>query len=336
MAVMPVTETQQNGSHNREGIKVSILITTYNHEKYVRQTLDSALNQSVDFKYEILVGDDASQDATPHILREYTEKYQQIVHIFLHDKNLGASRNNYELLQQARGEYIATLDGDDFWTDSEKLKVQAEFLDAHPEFIGCTHECRIVNEDGSPSDVSKLSWISDKKIFSLKDFKGFILPGHPSSMMKRNIFKTPNNDYSILYKAHPMICDRTGMLLYLAEGNFFRIDRRMSAYRRIRKKHGDNLTSTLYVDDSKHLYNDYMFTCRLQEYAANELHIDGGFESRKRELFAGAACRSLLKPNGENINMLKEMLAKAKCPAFYLLALPYNVLKKLYTKFIYK
>lgn len=332
---MPVTEAE-HVFHDKKEIKVSILITTYNHEKYIRQALDSVLAQVLGFGIEILIGDDASQDSTPNILKDYAKKYPSKVHTFLQEKNIGASRNCYELLQQARGEYIANLDGDDFWTDPDKLRLQVEFLDAHPEFIGCTHECRIVNEDGSPSDVSKLSWISGKKIFSLKDFKGFILPGHPSTMMKRNIFKTSKHDYSILYKTHPMICDRTGMLLYLAEGNFYRIDRCMSAYRRMRKKHGDNLTSALYVDDGKHLYNDYMFTCRLQEYAENELHINGGFESRKRELFAGAVCRSLLKPNEENLKMLKDMLVKAYSPVLYLLALPYNVLKKLYMKFIYR
>lgn len=331
-----MTEARQEVFEKEKEIKVSALITTYNHEKYVRQALDSVLSQSVDFKYEILVGDDASQDSTPSVLKEYAEKYPQIIRIFLHNKNLGASRNNYELLLQARGKYIASLDGDDFWTDPEKLRLQTEFLDAHPEFIGCTHGYRIVNEDGSSSDITKLSWISEKKTFSLKDFRGVILPGHPSTILKRNIFKKPKHDYSILYKAHPMICDRTGMLLYLAEGDFFRIDRCMSAYRRIRKKHGDNLTSALYVDDGKHLYNDYMFTCRLQEYAKNVLHADGGFESRKRELFSGAVCRSLLKLDKENFKTLKMMLKNADSPVLYLLALPYNVLKKLYTKFIYR
>ncbi|MCR5335922.1 MAG: glycosyltransferase, partial [Synergistes sp.] len=222
-----MTETEPNSFHDKEEIKVSILITAYNHEKYIRQALDSVLSQTLDFKTEILIGDDASQDATPDILKDYANRYPSTVRIFLRDKNLGASRNCYELLQQAKGQYTATLDGDDFWTDPDKLRLQAEFLDAHPEFIGCTHGYRIVNEDGSLSDITKLSWISEKETFSLKDFRGVILPGHPSTMMKRNIFKKPKHDYSILYKAHPMICDRTGMLLYLAEGNFYRIDRCM-------------------------------------------------------------------------------------------------------------
>ena len=319
-----------------DDIKVSIIVLTYNHEKYVRQSLDSILMQRTNFSYEALVGDDASRDGTPEILREYAEKYPQIIRLFLRGKNLGASRNAYELTIRARGEYLATLDGDDFWTDPDKLQRQADFLDTHKGFIGCTHGYRIVNEDVSLSDITKLSWISEKETFSLKDFRGVILPGHPSTMMKRNIFKKPKHDYSILYKAHPMICDRTGMLLYLAEGNFYRIDRCMSAYRRMRKKHGDNLTSALYVDDGKHLYNDYMFTCRLQEYAENVLHVDGGFESRKKELFAGAVCRCLLRPDKENFKTAGMILKNADSPTLYLLALPYNVLKKLYTKFIYK
>ncbi|WP_352402139.1 glycosyltransferase [Synergistes jonesii] len=326
-----------NGANRQNNdIKVSVTVLTYNHEKYIRQALDSILMQRTNFSYEALVGDDASHDGTPEILREYAEKYPQIIRLFLRGKNLGASRNAYELTIRARGEYLAALDGDDFWTDPDKLQIQADFLDAHKEFIGCVHDYETVDEEGRSQGKKRISWISEKKIFALKDFKGVVLPGHSLTIMKRNIFKEPQHDYTIVYKAHPMICDRTGALLYLALGSFFRIERSMGAYRRVRKKSGSNLTSTLYLGDEDHLYNDYLYTDRLQNYAESVLQVDGGFEIRKRELFAGVLCRFFLRPSREKFKIIKEMLKNAKCPALYLLFVPYNILKKFYIKFIYK
>lgn len=317
-------------------IKVSVIMSSYNHEGYIRQALDSVIMQRTNFKYEILVGDDASQDGTPEILKEYSLVYPDILRVFLRERNLGVSRNAYELTTQARGEYIASLDGDDFWTDIDKLQIQADFLDRHSEFIGCVHEYETVNEEGLPLRKKRISWISEKKVFTLKDFKGVILPGHPSTTMKRNIFKNPKYDYSIVYEAHPMICDRTGVLLYLSQGNFYKIGRCMGVCRYIRKRSGDNLTSKLYCSDEQHLYSDFLYTCKLQRYAKDILHVDAGFEVRKRELFAGVVCRCLLKFDKESFRIVKEILGSADSVTLYLLALPYNVLRKLYIKFIYR
>ena len=83
-------------------IKVSVICVTYNHEKYIRQALDSILSQKTDFAFEVLVGEDCSTDGTADILREYEKLYPDIFRMYYRDPNLGATRNEYGLMPSAR------------------------------------------------------------------------------------------------------------------------------------------------------------------------------------------------------------------------------------------
>ena len=100
---------------SNQGILVSVIVLTYNHEKYIRQALDSILMQRVDFQYEILVGDDASTDSTQEILKEYDRNYPGKSRLFLRESNLGPTKNSYELLVSAKRDYPATCEGADYW-----------------------------------------------------------------------------------------------------------------------------------------------------------------------------------------------------------------------------
>ena len=324
-------DTLRCEQHEAYDVKVSVIVLTYNHEKYIRRAIESVLMQRADFHYEILVGDDASTDATPHILQEYADKYPEKFRLFLRGKNLGASRNGYELAVNARGKYIANLDGDDFWTDKEKLMLQSNFLDSHPQYIGCSHKYAIVDEDGLPiSSAPTVHWVSNKNkaVFTLKDFKGGILPGHPSTIMKRNIFINAKHDYSIIYKAHNMISDRTSALITLALGDYYIMDRSMGAYRHRLKYGGDNLTSILYLTDKNAILNDYIFTCKLQEYAEQILLVNGGFEKRKRELFVSAVFKAVINMDSKQMETAKKILKEAKHKSAYIVLFPLIFLKK--------
>ena len=122
--------------------KVSVFCTAYNHEPYIAEALESFLRQKTDFPFEILVTDDASTDGTTGIIREYAERYPEVIRFFHQEKNLFSQGINlYEevMYPNARGEYIAYCEGDDFWDDENKLQLQADFLDAHPEYSACVH-----------------------------------------------------------------------------------------------------------------------------------------------------------------------------------------------------
>ncbi|MCF6185625.1 MAG: glycosyltransferase, partial [Bacteroidales bacterium] len=113
---------------------VSILMLTYNHEKFIAQAIESVLMQKVSFNYELIIGDDCSQDNTQKIIREYQKKHPDIIKPVLRTKNIGANNNFVDIFKKATGKYIALLEGDDYWTDPNKLQKQVDFLEANPEY----------------------------------------------------------------------------------------------------------------------------------------------------------------------------------------------------------
>lgn len=124
-------------------IRVSIVCNCYNHEKYLRKCLDGFVSQVADFEYEVLINDDASTDNSPAIIKEYQEKYPDVI------KPIYQTVNQYsqdvsitKVFQYPRvsGEYVAFCEGDDYWTDPRKLQKQVDALDAHPEVDICAHK----------------------------------------------------------------------------------------------------------------------------------------------------------------------------------------------------
>ena len=134
-------------------VKVSVVTLAYNQERYIRQALDSILAQECDFTYECIIGDDCSTDATPEILREYAERFPDRINPVLRTTNLGARHNLADLLARCRGQYVAILDGDDYWTSPHKLQRQVEFMDAHPDCALSFHDVRAIDRDGNDCDI---------------------------------------------------------------------------------------------------------------------------------------------------------------------------------------
>jgi glycosyltransferase involved in cell wall biosynthesis len=141
--------------------KVSILVTTYNQEKFITQAVDSVLSQEVNFQYEIVIGEDASSDRTRKIVVEFAQLHPDKIRLLLRnpeeaerDRRIRkAGKINYlTTLRACRGEYIAILDGDDYFTSTYKLQKQVDFLDAHPECAICFHDVLAIYEDGKPPE----------------------------------------------------------------------------------------------------------------------------------------------------------------------------------------
>lgn len=128
---------------------VSIVVVTYNHEKFISQALDGILMQKTNFKYEIIVGDDASTDNTASIIRKYADNANDLFVTVLREKNVGAINNFVDLISKTRGKYVAICDGDDYWTDREKLQKQINFLEKNQEYSGCCHPVTEIFEDNS-------------------------------------------------------------------------------------------------------------------------------------------------------------------------------------------
>jgi glycosyltransferase involved in cell wall biosynthesis len=129
--------------------KVCVAMVTYNHEKFIARALDSILMQKTSFDYEIVIGEDCSADKTREILLNYRDRYPEKIRLLLNEKNLGMHENGSRVMSACKGQYIAMLDGDDYWTVSEKLQKQVDFLDSHPDCAACYHDTLIIYEDGS-------------------------------------------------------------------------------------------------------------------------------------------------------------------------------------------
>jgi glycosyltransferase involved in cell wall biosynthesis len=129
-------------------MEVTVLLTTYNHEKYIGQALDSVLMQKTGFDFEILVLEDCSTDRTQDILREYQIRHPHKIRLRLAARNdCHSSRPFAEAFRAISSPYIALLDGDDYWISSHKLQTQVEFLRAHPDCALCFHNALRVYED---------------------------------------------------------------------------------------------------------------------------------------------------------------------------------------------
>lgn len=154
-----------------EEIAVSIICLTYNQEKYIRDTMDGFLIQKTNFNYEILVHDDASTDGTVEILKEYHQKYPDIIRLILEVENQyskGVDLTKDICLPYVRGKYIAFCEGDDYWTYIGKLQAQYDIMEAEPGISMCYHNAVIHNEgkDNLFLNVSrhKSGYIKDRDI----------------------------------------------------------------------------------------------------------------------------------------------------------------------------
>ncbi|RIJ63535.1 glycosyltransferase [Rummeliibacillus sp. POC4] len=130
-----------------ENILVSINCITYNHEKYIADALDSFLMQKTNFKFEILIYDDASTDRTAEIIRKYEEKYPEIIKPIYQLENQYSKGVSIEMfnINRAKGKYLAICEGDDFWIDQYKLQKQVDYMEKHPECSLCVHAGNIVS-----------------------------------------------------------------------------------------------------------------------------------------------------------------------------------------------
>lgn len=315
-------------------IMVSVIVLTYNHEKYIRQALDSILMQQVNFKYEILVGDDYSNDGTREILMEYQNKYPDIFCVRLRQRNIGATKNLYELLMLAAGRYIAYLEGDDYWCDVNKLSIQVDFLENDLEYIACTHECQVVDENGIAYNRQYLSWIFEKEEYTLQDFHGIILPGHGNSMLQRNFFFENVSQYKEVITIHHLIADRSLTLLLASKGKIYKFSNVMGSYRRSQGIESKNATAILYEKNKNYILDDYVYTKKLECYASEQLKVDAGFDWHKKDLFVSVIYLFLRHPSIEALQLIKMILDENSIK--YILYIPFGIAKKIWYKFVKK
>jgi glycosyltransferase involved in cell wall biosynthesis len=206
---------------------VSIVMITYNQDKYIQKAIDSILSQQTVFKYEVIIGEDCSTDKTRDICIDYSTKYPDKIRLLLHDNNIGMYQNFLESMKLTKGKYIAICEGDDFWTNPEKLQMQYNFLEKNPDFAGIHTKVDYIDKNGCKTGISNLMPENTSSInFNYLLQKNVICTC--SFMFRRSIL---DNTVLSLLKQTP-IQDYTLFLATALKGNIYYLDKVTAAYRR--------------------------------------------------------------------------------------------------------
>lgn len=216
--------------------KVSVAIITYNHEKYIEKAIRSVLAQKTSFSIEIIVSDDCSGDRTQAVIQKLQKQNSDCIVPVLRKKNVGMKINSIETLKACKGEYVAFLEGDDYWTDSGKLQKQVDFLDQHGDYSAIYHACKVI--DHHETEIELPGTFSASPEYSVKDMENYLIPGQTSTVIARNFWKEDLSLLELLYKVHYAPLDRIVPLFLLSEGKIGCMQEQMSVYRYLIEEKG--------------------------------------------------------------------------------------------------
>ncbi|PRC93546.1 glycosyltransferase [Solimicrobium silvestre] len=166
-------------------IKLSVLLVTYNHKKYLNQALQSLFQQNICGVVELVIADDCSQDSTLDIIKSYEGKNNQFIFKYLDNtKNLGITKNYQRAFSACSGEYVAVLEGDDYWVSPFKLQRQIEFLDTHWECDLCSVNY-FVYEENRNLFYPRVAISNNHRLVTARDLIADNLVGNFSTCMYR-------------------------------------------------------------------------------------------------------------------------------------------------------
>lgn len=217
--------------------KVSIVVITYKHEKFIRQTLDSIVSQKTNFDFELIIAEDFSPDKTRSICEEFAEQYPAVVRLLPSERNYGAMANFIRAIYACTGKYIAMCEGDDYWIDDHKLQKQFDFMEANPDFTLCFTGVEVIDEMGWNKDSTHFWPNPVKDEFTIEDVILSEMSIAPTpTIFFRNVLPNPLPDFYAKALAGDM-----GIQLFAAEkGKLKYLPGKMAVYR----NHSGGMTKT--------------------------------------------------------------------------------------------
>ncbi len=223
---------------------VSICCITYNHERYIEEALDSFLMQDTDFPFEIVVDDDCSTDNSVELIKKYIKKYPALMSVRLREKNVGMMPNSMGNKQRVKGEYIAFCEGDDYWTDADKLQMQLDLMMENPECYLSFHPADEVMDDKLTGRAYATHEAENRVFTDIEMIRRIGASFCPTaSMVLRREVMDPIPDF---YAKAP-VGDVFIQLLASLNGGALFIARKMSVYRR---GHPESWTMLTYEKDN--------------------------------------------------------------------------------------
>ena len=221
-----------------DGIKVSVFCLVYNHEKYLRKCLDGFIMQKTNFEFEVLINDDASTDESAGIIREYEKKYPDII------KPIYQMENQYSkgvriigeiLLPLAKGDYIAFCEGDDYWTDENKLQRQYDILEKNLSYSICTHYVEKILENGQTTNAFIPKIDNVRGCYTLDEYFSYVLENEQLYFQLSSYFIRANYMYDFekdgSFPELKNIGDIRIFLYSLCHADMYVIPNTMSKYR---------------------------------------------------------------------------------------------------------
>lgn len=289
--------------------KLSVLTLTYNHAKFIRQCIESIIEQHVNFPLQHIIADDGSDDGTQDIILEYAAKYSHIVPVLRKDRVNTQWKNVSVLFEMARTEYVALCDGDDYFTDPDKLQIQVDFLEQHKDCALCFHVVRVTYEDHPdrerfypridqlPRGVRQFYYLSD--LIKCNQIQ-------TNSVMYRWRFRDGLPDW---FRADLVPGDWYWHLLHAETGKIGFINKIMSVYRR----HEKGIYYLAEVAPLRH-----RATVGLQELATYDVvnrHFNGKYQSILMDLANGVFVDCLLHANEQPYGH-EESILDGLCDAY--------------------
>ncbi|WP_186102220.1 glycosyltransferase family 2 protein [Burkholderia gladioli] len=236
---------------------ISVVVLCYNLERYIGPCLDSILSQRVGVPFEIVIGDDGSSDGSPGVIEAFRARHPDVIRVAAHTRNVGYSRNLADTLALARGNYIATVDGDDMMLPG-KLARQLEVLETQPEFGMVAHRMRIVDAVSGAPVAFALARVKPP-VFDAE----FLIEHGPFFLNSSVMFR------AALRRRHPVdldlkvVADVANLVQCLHGSRAAYLDQELGVYR-VNPK---GFTSTVILNPERHATNieDLMRTCNLAE-----------------------------------------------------------------------
>lgn len=213
---------------------VSVLVSVYNHERYIEECLRSIAAQKVNFAFEVLVGEDCSTDNTRVVLKKLEQELPSNFCILFREQNMGAVANGEDLYARAKGLYLVDFEGDDFFLSPNRLQMQVDLLEAHPEYSAVYSNCLVVDENSKPNGEKYPQCPAE--FYSYDEFFYSCLPGQSGTLMcRREDYIAARERFMALktYQFYPG--DRRNAFLFLTMGKVYCIQENLCAYRHVVK-----------------------------------------------------------------------------------------------------
>ena len=253
--------------NNEKEVKVTVICVIYNQERYLEKCLDGIAEQKTNFPFEVILHDDASTDKSPDIIKKYCKQYNDIFVPILQETNQYSKDIPFfkRLLSDAKGEYIALCEGDDYWCDPYKLQKQYDYMMVHPECSMCVHNTVIHDLAGNNPDKKFMNYkesyekgfLDEKQVF-------YYWVVHYSSYFIRNNYDILPDKWSLLFWARDFVM----LTVAYAHGKIGVLEDTMSVYNS-NNQEGLTAQNSRSKDSMKKKYDRAIYLREYLEYYNN-------------------------------------------------------------------